>query len=75
LALRYSASQEFAGSATVNAFNMDGLELKAMINFPLGDTVSGRISYSDRRRDGFIENVYDPSHVPSTFYTSCPPHN
>ena len=63
---------EFGGSATANVYNYDGLELKAVINIPMGDIVSARISYSDRSRDGFVKNVYDPSHVPSTFYLPLP---
>ncbi len=65
-------SDEFEGSVTANVFNMDGLELKGMVNIPLGDMVSARISYSDRSRDGYIKNVYDPSHVPQTFYFPHP---
>jgi len=65
-------SQEFEGSATVNVFNMNGLELKAKINIPMGDMVAARISYSDRSRDGFVKNVYDPSHVPQIFYFPHP---
>jgi iron complex outermembrane receptor protein len=60
-------SQEFEGSVTANVFNYDGLELKGVVNIPMGDIVSARISYSTRTRDGFVKNVYDPSHVPSTF--------
>ncbi len=65
-------SQEFEGSATANVFNFDGLELKAMVNIPLGDKVAARFSYSDRTRDGYVKNVYDPSHVPQTFYFPHP---
>ena len=65
-------SQELEGKVTVNSFNMDGLELKAMINIPIGDMVSARISFSDRSRDGYIKNVYEPSHVPQTFYFPHP---
>ena len=50
-------TQEFEGSVTANAFNYDGLELKAMVNIPMGDIVSARISYSHRERDGFVKNV------------------
>jgi iron complex outermembrane receptor protein len=59
-------TQEFEGSVTANVFNYDGLELKGMVNIPMGDIVSARISYSTRTRDGYVKNVYDPSHVPST---------
>jgi iron complex outermembrane receptor protein len=65
-------TQEFEGSVTANVFNFDGLELKAMVNIPMGDMVSARISYSDRSRDGYIKNVYEPSHVPQTFYFPHP---
>jgi len=65
-------SQEFEGSVTANVFNMDGLELKAMVNIPLGDMVSARLSYSDRSRDGYIKNVYEPDHVPQIFYFPHP---
>ena len=59
-------TQEFEGSVTANVFNYDGLELKGMINFPMGDIVSARVSVSHRERDGFVENVYVPEHVPGT---------
>jgi iron complex outermembrane receptor protein len=59
-------SQEFEGSVTANVFNYDGLELKGVVNFPMGDIVSARISYSTRTRDGYVKNVYDPSHVTPT---------
>jgi iron complex outermembrane receptor protein len=65
-------SDQFEGNVTANVYNMDGLELKAMINIPMGDTVAARISYSDRTRDGFIKNIYEPSHVPQTFYFPHP---
>ncbi len=59
-------SQEFEGSVTANVFNYDGLELKGVVNIPMGDIVSARISYSTRTRDGYVKNVYDPSHVTPT---------
>ena len=59
-------TQEFEGSVTANVFNYDGLELKGMINFPMGDIVSARVSLSHRERDGFVKNVYEPEHVPGT---------
>lgn len=65
-------SEEFEGSVTANVFNMDGLELKAMVNIPLGEIVSARFSYSDRSRDGYIKNVYEPDHVPQIFYFPHP---
>ena len=65
-------TQEFEGSVTANAFNYDGLELKAMVNIPMGDIVSARISYSHRERDGFVKNIYEPEHVPDTFYLPHP---
>ncbi len=60
-------TQEFTADVTANAMNYNGLELKGMINFPLGDIVAARISYSDRSRDGYVKNIYDQSHLPSTF--------
>jgi len=65
-------SQEFEGSVTANVFNYDGLELKGVVNIPLGDIVAARISYSDRSRDGFVTNVYQADHVPSTFFLPVP---
>jgi len=59
-------TQEFEGSVTANVFNYDGLELKGMVNIPMGDIVSARISYSTRTRDGYVKNIYDPSHVTPT---------
>jgi len=57
---------EFEADATVNVGNMDFLELRGMVNIPMGDTVSARLYLSSRSRDGYIKNVWDPSHVPTT---------
>jgi len=65
-------TQEFEGSVTANVFNYDGLELKGMINIPMGDIVSARISLSHRERDGFVKNVYEPNHVPGTITLPVP---
>ena len=51
---------------TGNVFNYNGLEIKGVANFPISETVGLRISASHRERDGFINNVWDPSHVPTT---------
>ena len=61
-------SQEFEGSISANVYNMDGLQIKGVINIPMGEIFSARISYSDRSRDGYIKNVYEPEHVPDTFH-------
>ena len=57
---------EFEADATVNVGNMDFVELRGMVNIPMGDTVSARLYLSSRSRDGYIKNVWDPSHVPTT---------
>jgi len=57
--------QEFEANVSANVFNYDGLELKADANFPLGEKFSARVSVSDRKRDGYITNVWDTSHVPT----------
>ncbi len=63
---------EFTADVTANAMNYSGLELKAVVNIPLSETVSARISYSDRSRDGYVKNIYDPSHLPDTFNIVVP---
>ncbi len=55
---------EFSADVTINAGNYDFLELKAVVNIPMGDIFSARFSVSDRSRDGWVKNVWDPSHVP-----------
>ena len=65
-------TQEFEGNVTANVFNYDGLELKGMVNIPMGDMFAARISYSHRERDGYVKNVYEPDHVPQTFYFPHP---
>ncbi len=57
---------EFEAKVTANVANYDGLELKGSANIPISDIVSARVSLSHRKRDGFITNIYDPSHVPTT---------
>jgi len=57
---------EFSADATVNVGNFDALELKGVINIPMGEMVSARVSVSDRSRDGWVKNIWDPSHVPPT---------
>jgi len=63
---------EFEAKATVNVGNMDYVELRGMINIPMGDKVSGRLYVSDRSRDGYIKNIWDPSHVPTTINAVVP---
>lgn len=57
---------EFAADATVKYGNYDYLELKGVLNIPMGDVVSARISAQNRTRDGWVKNVWDPSMVPTT---------
>jgi len=63
---------EFAADATVNVGNMDFVELRGMVNIPFGDTVSARLYVSDRSRDGYIKNIWDPSHVPTSINAVVP---
>lgn len=56
---------EFSADVTVKYGNYDFLELKGVVNIPMSDIFSARISVSDRSRDGYIKNVWDPSHVPT----------
>ena len=58
--------QQLEGKVTVNVANFNGIELKASANIPFSDTVAGKIAVSTRKRDGYIENIYDPSMVPTT---------
>jgi outer membrane receptor protein involved in Fe transport len=55
---------EFSVDVSVNAGNYDFLELKAVVNIPMGEIFSARFSVSDRSRDGWVKNVWDPGHVP-----------
>lgn len=57
---------DLSADVTANVFNYNGLEVKGVANIPLSDTVSVRVSASHRERDGYVDNVWDPSHVPST---------
>lgn len=57
---------ELSADVTANVYNFGGLELKGVVNIPLSETVSARISASDRQRDGYISNVWSPSDVPTT---------
>jgi len=59
-------SQEWSADISANLFNYNGVEVKGVINIPFSDTVSARISASQRQRDGFINNVWEPGHVPAT---------
>lgn len=58
---------EFTADVTANVWNYSGLELKAVVNIPMGDAWSARLAYSDRSRDGYITNVYDADALPTTF--------
>ncbi len=55
---------EFDVSANLGNYN--ALELKVVANFPFSETVSARISGSHRERDGYVDNIWDPSMVPQT---------
>ena len=57
---------DLSADVTANIFNYNGLELKGVANIPFSDSVSARISVSHRERDGYISNVWDTSHVPTT---------
>ncbi len=59
-------SQEWSADISANLFNYNGVEVKGVINIPFSDTVSARISASQRQRDGFVNNVWEPGHVPTT---------
>ncbi len=63
--------QEFEGKASVNASNFNGLELRASVNFPISDELSAKIAVSSRERDGYITNIFDPSHVPTQLFTGA----
>jgi len=57
---------EWDFDAKANVYNYDGLELSASANVPLGESVATRVYVYDRSQDGFVTNVFDSSHVPST---------
>lgn len=58
--------ENLSADVTANVFNYNGLELRGIVNIPASDSVSTRISVSHRERDGYITNVWDTSHVPTT---------
>lgn len=57
---------EFAADATIKYGNYDFLELKGVVNIPMGDVVSARISVQNRTRDGWVKNAYTPDMLPTT---------
>ncbi|MFT5450657.1 MAG: iron complex outermembrane receptor protein [Enterobacterales bacterium] len=56
---------ELEGKVTVNLSNFSGKEIKASANIPLSDTVFAKVAISSRERDGYINNVYDESLIPT----------
>lgn len=64
---------EFEAKATINVANFSGLELRANANIPLSDSVAAKIAFSTRERDGYIDNVYDASQVPTNMVVGIDP--
>ncbi len=62
-----------SGSLTVNAANYNGLEIRGEANIPINETFFAKFSYSSRERDGYIENVWDASHVPQNILAGFDP--
>ncbi len=63
---------DLSADITANVFNYSGLEIMGVVNIPLSDTASARISASHRERDGYVTNVWDPSHVPTSMNVNHP---
>lgn len=66
-------SDIFEASATVNVANYNGVEFKAMVNQPLNDSWSAKVAVSNRTRDGYVENVYQNSDVPTQLMIGLDP--
>ncbi len=56
---------DLEGNVNVNLANFNGVEIKANLNLPLGDTTAVKIAFSSRKRDGYVTNVYNADQVPT----------
>ncbi len=50
---------EFVGKFGVTAGNYSALGIRGLVSGSLSDTVNGSLSFSNRTRDGYVENVVD----------------
>jgi iron complex outermembrane receptor protein len=50
---------DFEASLSGTVGNYDLTVLKGMVNVPMGDTVAGRLVFSKRDREGYVDNVLD----------------
>ena len=49
---------EFSGSARATFGNFDRIQLRGIVNAPLGDSVAARVGIDYNKRDGFLENLF-----------------
>jgi outer membrane receptor protein involved in Fe transport len=64
---------EFEAKATANVANYSGTELRVSANMPISDTVTSKVAFSSRKRDGYIQNVFNPADVATTFVAGIDP--
>lgn len=56
----------FEGKVTLGYGNFDAQEAKLSVDFPITETVSGKVAISSRIRDGYVENVYTEGQLPTS---------
>ena len=52
-------SDEFIAKFGITAGNYDALAVRGLISGSISDTVNGSLSFSQRKHDGYVENVVD----------------
>jgi len=52
-------SDEFSSKIGLTVGNYDAISVRGLVSGSISDTVNGSISFSQRKRDGYVENVVD----------------
>ena len=66
--IRSKPTGEFGGKAKVTWGKHGQKEVRALLNFPIVDTLAAKVYYTSIREDGFLKRTYDGGHAPKVDY-------
>jgi iron complex outermembrane receptor protein len=66
--VRSKPTGELGGKAKITAGRYGQQEVRALLNFPIGDTLSAKVYYTSIKEDGFLKREFDGNRGPEVDY-------
>jgi iron complex outermembrane receptor protein len=66
--IRTKPTGELGGKIRATAGRYGQEEVRALLNFPIGDTLAGKVFYTNVQEDGPLKREFDGGHAPKTDY-------